>query len=331
MIKKLFNLLMILVALSLTVLPISGNAETDYDDLNQPPYDESAAPPDGETPTYDIVEEDLLTTEIIRSCSGGGGGAALAASISTTQSDSKSMDTIDPDAVCPNGYTTSTVTYSGTPKINEYISITSYSRNSSGEISVSYKIKKNYSTNEYIQIGYDWPAQYRGAIPNKYVSVSRSTGTYTIKISKPSTYVGRLTLKVKYGAGGGRYSESKTFGSVFHAPTGQKVTYHTVTKAEVFGDFFVYYAVPGVYFNFAPGGRWVKIIGTSYLGWSLWDNFSTRTTYSSNFPHPVEGQYYRITNWYNNFNLYTKTEVWSSKESYNKGVTPSTYITYYSF
>lgn len=303
---------------------------TIYDDINQPPYDETALPPDGVAPSYPILDTDLMSTQT-NICTQSGGDyttLSLSSQLTTTQ---LNQLILNPDAYqCPFGKGGTTTT-SSTPKINELISIISYSRNSNGEIAITYKIKKSYSTNEYITIGYNWPTEYRGALPNYYKTASRSSGTYTLIIPRPSAYVGNLILKIKYGAGGGRYSESKTFGHVFHAPSGKKVTYHTVTKAEQAGDFFTYYAVPGAFFQFSPAGKYVKIISTTYLGWSLYDNWTARTDYSSGFPHPAEGQYYRITNWYNNFNLYTKTEVWDSKEEYKKGVTPGTYLTYYGF
>ncbi|MED4226994.1 hypothetical protein [Neobacillus cucumis] len=284
-------------------------------------YDETLAPTDVFVPTYSIVNDQQVTTQT---------GICSDTQLTTTQLDTLALD---PNAFTCSGYSTSSINtfYSSTPMIDSLISITSYKRLSSGDISVTYKINKKFSTNEYIQIGYEWPSEYRNSLPTYYASASRSAGTYTITIPKPSAYVGRLSMKIKYGAGGGRYTESKRFGSVFHAPGGSSVKYHTVTRAEVYGDFFVYYAVPGVYFNFSPAGKFVKVLGTTYLGWSLWDNFSTRTSLSQSFPHPVEGQYYRITNYYSGYRLYTKTEVWSSRDAYSKGVTPSTYTTYYTF
>ncbi|NRR01632.1 hypothetical protein HP570_05240 [Brevibacillus sp. RS1.1] len=211
------------------------------------------------------------------------------------------------------------------PLIDQYLRFDSIARNSDGSIRVDYTMLKTWdkdlggSATIPLQIGYSWPSQYRGALKDYYVKANYSKGSHVLTIPKPGAYVGTLSVQAKVNAN--RYNEVKGGKSIFHYPDSTKRTaYYEISGFDAGASFFIYSAAPAVYFEFSPLGKWGKVVGRTYLGWSLWEGYNQ--SQSIGFPTPVKGHYYETTSWYSGNGLNIRVKVYVSRSAFNKKETP---------
>lgn len=223
---------------------------------------------------------------------------------------------------------------SSTPKIDEYVSITSAVLQSNGSIKVTYKVKKNWSsgsgaTAQSISIRYDWPASYRSSLTDKGVTIQKKVGTYTLTLPFYKGVVGKRNVYISYSSGGGKYKERKNYKSIINAPMNTTVHTYTVSKGQAAGEVIVKY-VPAIALEFSPAKKVYKIASKSYLGYSLGKSLTDSIGLTSSWPSSKAGQFYRVESTYQaNNKLKVYTRVWDSKTKYDKKESPTASRTLY--
>lgn len=205
------------------------------------------------------------------------------------------------------------------------VTVTDAVLNSNGTIAVYYTVTRNLVTSginaETCKVGYRYPAEFRGSIPDMMTNTQTTVGNYCTTLPAPSV-ICHVSVKNYYQAY--TYSEEETIKSIFACTNHNSYsTFHTITAAEANGAFFVYYVVPGVVFTFYPGtSAIVKGAAATYLGFSLWIGFQSTNSWI-NMPFPATGQYIRDTSYYDTTGNIKKTiTMWTNQASYNTGLAP---------
>ncbi|MED3909498.1 hypothetical protein P4597_09850 [Peribacillus simplex] len=207
-----------------------------------------------------------------------------------------------------------------TAVIDQNLKITSVKRNSDGSIKVNYTVKKKAIAG--LSIGYEWPTHYRvSSSYNSYKGINKSKGNHSLTLPKPKiNLIGRQLVKIKLS---GRYTEKKSYTYVFNRPSTVKYKTHKITKAEAAASFTINDVVPGLALTYLPQTKVIKVAGGAYSSWNTYNGYKSSMNMSKSFPKPVAGHYYKIKEYYSSnakFNVYT--EVYTSYESYKKGVKP---------
>ncbi|PFP33172.1 hypothetical protein COK03_26725 [Priestia megaterium] len=213
-----------------------------------------------------------------------------------------------------------TKTEASSAVIDQNLKITSVKRNSDGSIKVNYTVKKKAI--DGLSIGYEWPSQYRmSSSYNYYKGINKNKGEHSLTLPKPKlNLIGRQLVEIKLN---GRYTEKKNYTYVFNRPSTVKYKTHKVTKAEAAASFTISDVVPGIALTYLPQTKVIKAAGGAYASWNTYSGYKSSMNMSKSFPKPVAGHYYKIKEYYSanaKFNVYT--EVYTSYESYKKGVKP---------
>jgi len=141
----------------------------------------------------------------------------------------------------------------------------------------------------------------------EYMSVKPWTAVASVKISIPRV------SSVSY--------------NVLMAPAAH-TTKKTVSAAEAVGTAVVMH-VPGIILTFAPQSRWIKAVGATVLGWSVFKDVKSSLTGASSkkCPKLAKGQVITTKSWFtqsgNKVRHHTTTKVWTNTSNYKKGNTPA--------
>lgn len=206
--------------------------------------------------------------------------------------------------------------------VDPHVDVIKATKNTSGTITVQYKIKKVRPSAVNVCIGYEWPSTYRLSTSQNYCkSTANKIGTHTMTIPKPSiNIIGTQKVIAKVIGGGGRYTNTKNIKSVFNHPTTRKTTYHTVTKKEALAEYIV---IGGL----GVGVKYMKKNAIGFVTGAVYASYTTHYGLKgigvvSGFPPRVAGQYFKVETYYSQKGLHVKTTIWNSKASYSSNHKP---------
>ncbi|MEH7610527.1 hypothetical protein, partial [Gottfriedia acidiceleris] len=145
--------------------------------------------------------------------------------------------------------------------------------------------------------------------------------THTVKLKAKKELIGPQYVDITAIVAGGHYVQGKTIKTFYTYPE-TKTSEHTLTKKEALADHFMIISGIGL----------IKFVGKKSPYKLALDlaAYVAGVTYTlkglnvvSGYPTPSAGQYIRTTTSYSSNGMKLDIKMWSSKESYKKGVKPS--------
>lgn len=200
--------------------------------------------------------------------------------------------------------------------MGNYLSISSVT-SSAEKITVNYRIIAKVPSGASLKLGYEYPA------------VAKTEGGFINLSSKnPGVYNHTFTTKKlncqvrAYSQLDARtYQEKNNLKTFSMYPTTTKTQYHTVTASNVTKE-IVITALPGIIYKLNPTLKTIGFAATLSGGYQAILNMGNSYSVSYVPPAIAVGQYYQIKTYYKNDRVYIDKKIWTSKETYDKGVNP---------
>ncbi len=204
--------------------------------------------------------------------------------------------------------------------INDYVKVHSVSKK--GEtIKIKYTVKKALTYTYTFETKWD---VYTSPKTYKTQKLKTKKGEYTATIKNTGTLIGPQNVILKVNVAN-RYIKTKNIATFYKLPP-KTVTSHTMSKKEAVASHIV---IDGGITSlklikrgkkFTPIGLFLDLsiygLGSVYILKSL-------NVIEKGYPTPAAGQYSRTTTSYKKNKIYINIKVWTSKEAYKKGNTPS--------
>lgn len=208
-----------------------------------------------------------------------------------------------------------------TPKIDDYITITSVSATGDGGFKIRYTVKEEQaSSSESLYIGFSYPSEYR--ISDVKQKIDWDEGTHTMYLGEDSYITSWADVFVEYDAYS--YEEEDNIGTYFTYPTQTTTSYHEVTSAEVYGQTIIDY-LPGAILTYYPAGKYAKYVSTAgktYLGWTFAEDLYERLSHSS-APSLQVGNYWKTKSYFSSSGyLKIYRYLYDTEDAYDDGDTP---------
>lgn len=166
---------------------------------------------------------------------------------------------------------------------------------SSGEIVVTYELKREVPSQVNLSLSWKYPTSWRNDLEHEAHQIVGAEGDFgRVVFDDLSTApaVVRVAFEMPIPVG-----ENKSY-YILHGPsTTTKLT--KVTSADVYGEAIVV-ALPGLALNFAPVGRFAKVVGLLFSGWGIVADAEEWSMRGAGSPCPPlqAGQWYQTTSTY---------------------------------